>query len=787
MNYNNIYLKYLKYKKKYLELKKNNQILNNIGGNIPIIRKPLLINLFIDERIENYLNPIYGKIMYETNYYINIYYLVKSGLVNYMNEQINLLSVEDNILYPTITNGEIQIIKKIFNTSLNNKMPTKKLLSITPYEYGKHMGLKYIYLNNMENFDILESLVESDKLVEYFAYTNNDINCFHLTLYSLWWVLDNDDGIIEYYKGVKEVFKQIYDNEQMELLFKNPDTLDNNLNTFEKTIFDIIQEPFTLFEQEEPNNFCKNNISKKNYPDCVEITIRNLINFLTCSDGVNFNIDKLDIFNPIDKLKEYYSVYKDFDSQVSNKSNIFDGEKLTPYDAWSKLIIFYANTNIDFVNKCENPTTFIDTHEYEVNTGLSKDYSVDNIFQLVKNLLPGLTSWEDLKKIIYIDDIQTNVNENYKNIFINHNINGYLNITIYPKHVETNINNKKTIVYNNNNNFNQLQKDKLDLLINENINLKNILSFRHDYTFMKNIFNYNGFRIIHTDSKIKLLLLIFILGLDFNNRIFNNVQQIDDYDNYYYDDINFSDFQINVKSDYYTKFIYDLNNNQYLKKYKNSIINKIEKFTWICWDFNFVYNLPWLTKINLIFMDREIESIDANFIKPLKNIKVIESSFLSDYHKLKYLDLSPLRNLNSFPDNTLRGSRNLIYLNLSGLSFINSLPNDFLCDCKKIVELNLSGMKKLKSLPNNFLYDCKNLIKLDLYGLTNLETIGNKFLYKCVNLTELDLSSLTNLKSVGKYFLYKCDKLESIILPQIDNITWNDMNDYIRIKNKIKK
>ena len=36
--------------------------------------------------------------------------------------------------------------------------------------------------------------------------TNNDMQDFHIILYCLWWILDNDNGIDEYYKGVYEVF-----------------------------------------------------------------------------------------------------------------------------------------------------------------------------------------------------------------------------------------------------------------------------------------------------------------------------------------------------------------------------------------------------------------------------------------------------------------------------------------------------------------------------------------------------------------------------------------------------
>jgi len=53
------YEKYLKYKKKYIELK------NQIGGDKPIIQQIDKINLFHDSEMEMYLNPIYGYYMCE--------------------------------------------------------------------------------------------------------------------------------------------------------------------------------------------------------------------------------------------------------------------------------------------------------------------------------------------------------------------------------------------------------------------------------------------------------------------------------------------------------------------------------------------------------------------------------------------------------------------------------------------------------------------------------------------------------------------------------------------------
>jgi hypothetical protein len=63
--------------------------------------------------------------------------------------------------------------------------------------------------------------------------------------------------------------------------------------------------------------------------------------------------------------------------------------ELNARDAWSKLIILYANHNINFKNTCKQI-------KFELNAGLAIDNRTSNFFQLIKNLLPGVTCWANL-------------------------------------------------------------------------------------------------------------------------------------------------------------------------------------------------------------------------------------------------------------------------------------------------------------------------------------------------------------------------------------------------------
>ena len=67
----------------------------------------------------------------------------------------------------------------------------------------------------------------------------------------------------------------------------------------------------------------------------------------------------------IDPVIEYYTIFSDFEKQSSNYNvncnNIFindnNNNNLNARDAWSKIIIFYANYNINMTHKCINNIT----------------------------------------------------------------------------------------------------------------------------------------------------------------------------------------------------------------------------------------------------------------------------------------------------------------------------------------------------------------------------------------------------------------------------------------------
>ena len=123
------YEKYLKYKKKYLDLK-NLLNLQNIqkGGDKPIIRNIDRINLFTNPEMEAYLNPIYGLILSNTGFIPNLYHLYKSGFIEPPDKMYN---------YATLIN-------KVCNEITGSIQPTNEIRSLKPIDFGRYIGLKYV-------------------------------------------------------------------------------------------------------------------------------------------------------------------------------------------------------------------------------------------------------------------------------------------------------------------------------------------------------------------------------------------------------------------------------------------------------------------------------------------------------------------------------------------------------------------------------------------------------------------------------------------------------------------
>ena len=727
--------KYIKYKNKYLILQK--KLKDQIAGGQPIIQDITKINLFTSgSNMEEYLNPIYGLYMCKSGYITNNYWLQEK-------------EIKDN----KDTNN-----KHIYRLSryLDNKVqPNLKVMQISPIDIGRYIALLYICKNNSNflqgintskqyKFNLGPKVTHASSIDEKILqkYISNvtvikieiplnpikplELLDFYIVLYCLWWVLNNDKGISDYYAGIQEVF-DIY-NKYYPLksfyISSGPKLVeDPKLDSFEKILIYITKKnDFNLFTTEYTNSFCKNTQGNNiTYSDCGEVTGRNLIN-LICFNGNRFDITKLEELGAIPELIEYYSKFFNFEEQSSGKKEIY-GEVLNSRDAWSKLIIFYANKNIKFSRQTIQAGT---TYNYDMDTGMALDNTVSNFFQLISNLLPLVTKWTDIKNL-NIDDKTINgigkiniIDDKYNTYVINTESGHY-----YMDYM--NKENEDIIKQINFTHLNPKQISIISLLLNK----KQILT-EENYIFCN--YDTNNFPEYINNNRNPHELYIKLLMLSFTNLINEDTRRR-------------IDIILNDESDLY--FIGTI-----LKTINTDILNQ---YTYTSTDLEFLNEIP-LTKLTLIVTSFRYNNID---LTPMKKIKSIGNNFFEKYN-LNTIDLSSLTNV-TFIGNVFMSNNTLYTIDLSPLSNVTFIGIYFMR--KSILEtIDLRPLSKLESIGNYFMNSNVDLKSIDLSGLINLKSIGDGFMVGCKNIQSIDLSGLINLKSIGEGFMIGCTNIQIINL-----------------------
>ena len=747
------YNKYLKYKKKYLDLK-NIPNLSNLpnlqkGGDKPIITNIDNINLFTDPEMESYLNPIYGLILCNTGFIPNNYFLHKSEFIN---------------------TEFSQLVAKVCKDIPGSIQPTNDIMLLKPIDFGRYIALKYITLvhdfitfNEHGNiiYDLKYQIDQDDrsyftecivKLRKFISFDKMDSFYFHIVLFCLWWTANNDRGIEQYYVGINEIFRKINkylpSNKRYLPLKKNVKELP--ADSFEKILVEITFEPFKIYNQEWAKHFCPIIIKKDNetYPDCGEVTARNLINLICWNETTNnFDIDILIQMDPIEPLKEYYRVFNDFDKQSdpNYKPSIF-GEELNARDAWSKLIIDFAQNNLNLMKRCESKK-----YNYELNAGLSVDKTITNFFQLIKNLLPKITSWEDIKNnnIIEVQDLTV---KGIGDIILEHSIYKEFQIHCEPKHyyIELQKNkNKQQIKYTH---LNKIQIDIIDTILKkeDTISIANYLDINFSSELLEKMFKSLK---THQDLKIKLfeLSLTDKYDSDLRRRI-----------------------EIDVKSEYFESVI---------KLFGNNI--KMNEYTYKYKNFDFIRKIPVLVNLNSNFDDKNIENIDSLDLSPLLQLKSLGNGFMNGSKSLTSIDLSYLSQIKSIGDGFMDSCENLISIDLTNLSELETIGNYFMHNCIRLSSIYLPNqLSKIKSVGNSFMYDCKSLKSIDLSSLSKLELIDCLFMNNCTKLESIDLSPLTQIKYIYNNFMNNCKRLQSITLSSLSKLELignRFMNDCLKL------
>jgi hypothetical protein len=724
----NFHEKYIKYKKKYLNYKKKLQF----GGSKPLNNIIKNINLFTNPDMEQYLNPIYGFLMCETDYIVHNYDLYDKDFIK---------------------TNDSEIIKNISKRLPETIKPLHEIINHgKPIDIGRYIALLYICKNNVnfirygQNkfiFDKIDKfkykfkrdasivtqcetdIVKLTKFINTIKLIKNNIKFntkeridFYILLYCLWWIVNNKNGIKEYYDGINEVFnivnKYLGEEKSFENIiipsdfissvFIHDDTLEKpNNDSFELCLFKIT-ERFIIFDQEKSSNFC---YPKFVYPDCGETTARNLIN-LICFNDNKFDIEILKKLGATDELIEYYTTFNDFASQSSVEVSCIYNDKLNPRDAWSKLILNFANKNLVFIYGCPCDKC----KRFELNSGLSLDNETTNFFQLIKNLLSLITSWNDLINND-ITDITVDLDNNGKGtIILNHKMHEQVTIGFEKFHYYMKIE-KKIINYDYSHINNDIQKNFLNILT------KNIEINKNNY-----------------------------LWINYTPELF--------LDEYYKDeeDENGEFMESKIK-----KELLELSSTYKFDSYlRRNIIINVER------DLKFVIN----KKIE--FNDYRYEGGDNfDFVKRIPNLQSLAHTFLN-IDQITQIDLSPLSNIINI-DHFLSGCEKLKNINLSPLTNVKTIGDAFLRKCNSLTNIDLSPLKNVTSIENEFLYDCRSLTSIDLSPLKNITIIGNSFLNACYRLTNIDLSPFKNITSIGNFFLSDCKSLTYIDLTPLKNIT----------------
>ena len=754
--------KYLKYKHKYLQTKvliENNTIKikdfeiknKQFGGGKPF-NKLLYdknINFFSDPEMSEYLNPIYGLFFCESGFISNNYFLKKNNLIN------------------TIQTKNINFIK-IIKEIPSGITPTNDIMLFSPIDFGRYIAIKYIFLknphlititknnepilnfssNNISDINNIKKYI--NLLKSYFPLKSTLIETFYILLYCFWWIANDYNGILSYYEGINEVFTIINRCISISTLKNKPipilkyniiDT--NNLtinNNFEKTILKITNKSFNIYNQEWSKHFCNIKNNKPLYPDCGEVTARNLIN-LMCFDGINIDISQLESFNPIPQLIEYYRVFNNYSLQSSTEPLAIFDDNLNARDAWSKLIIFYANLDLNFTKLCGDDYSY----GYELNSGMNKKNSCSNFLQLIKNLLPGIDNLNKIKTK-FIETVIDNTINGIGIISINCSVNNEeFEIECIPGHYYMKIINQKNDDLLDLINFNIIQQNYIKILFNksDDITIDNYLWYNIDSNQLVDLLNSET--LVDTNLKIELFKLSLTekYDNDTRRRIINDTDD-----------------------NYFMYILCEIKNNKNIQKTMN-------EYNYISKNFNFVNLMPYLTHLNFIIKNNEITHID---LKPLINIQSIGDNFLFNCSELLELDLKPLANIQSIGDNFLSNCSGLVQINFEALTNIQSIGNNYLYNCSGLMQINFEALTNIQSIGNYFLYNCSGLTNINLSLLSKIKSIGDYFLNGCLNLIQLDLSPLSNIKSIGNSFLSNCSKLIKLDLSPLSNVKF--IGDY---------
>ena len=740
------------------------------GGDTPQTSIIKYINFFNKKQddnkyadIEEYLNPIYGVIMNETGYIKNNYWL---GQKNYLyNDEKSKRKVNEGLL-----TKEMKLVSEISRSIPPNIQPNIDVMrEIRPSDIGKYVALLYYYNKTKDNktFDeLLKNKILNGKSVGFkrifgriksnFDITQNkefSKEMFHILLYCLWWVSGDMDGIKQYYEGINDIFKDVKIQAiDVEAGYKKYEEQKYEENSFEDIIGKLVKRDIKVINYEYAKTFCDEN-GKNTYPDCVETTMRNLINLL-CFDGVKFDITKITskLKNVNEKTIEYYKTFDTFNKQLSlNSTEKIYGKELNARDAWSDLIVHNANNNISFNSSCNDTS-------YNIKSGVkTMDGKKSNFFQLLQNVLSDDITEDNWKEKIQDINPQISFGSEYDDDVMK---TGVGNIIIEYKTYTINFDFK-------------VGHSFVEMKNNENTQYSTI----HLHKYQQNYISY-------LENEIEYNKNDWVLWLNYTPELLTNIVNIHDNRNksYVYKILELCSTELS-NSDARSRTIINIielpDFYKYIKHVDDSKNNIADDFIYESNDFKFIDNIPHLKVLKHRFDNKSKEEMKMfPDTSKLKNIEIIDSYFANNCKKLESIDLSGLTKLITIGRKFAYNCENLKIIHLSRLTNLKMIDYSFAETCKELKTIILSELPELETIRHSFAHHCKNVKSINLSGLTKLEVIGDEFAYGCVNLESIDLSGLTKLEIIGDDFASECKNIKTINVSGMRN----DLIDFLRKK-----
>ena len=528
--------KYLKYKNKYLQLKylqKGSGPLNNIIKNIGLFEKK--------SDIDNFLNPIYGFIYFNTSFIKNhkkFFFKDDIGISISSFINTNFHELGDHILptdkllnnkdftpkdigiilgflyyykiYYNILNYNINEIKETKKTIiLEGKTPENKMRLEELIQLGRLLITRIREIKDMTPDDKYNSgknkLIES--IIDVIKNNIYDKDFFRSILAILWHNSTDKNDIKEYYEGINESFRKY--NTIFNKPLPNIPIINIPLITIpENYINDLYNDELNLdrdIDFEEALYIADGLLSNilpiynqfgttyegNPFPDCGESVIRSFINIIFYDKFTKtFNIDLLRRKGAAKNLIEYYIVFNNFSKQTSTHPLPIFGQQMNARDAWAIVVSNLPNVR------------------YRMPRGydISGDTYETNFLNVIKALFTGIKTLNDLVNHIEQgkqgkpgeqgkpgkpgeqeeqeeqEEPEPIINIEHKNpTTININYNGNYKITIQERHytIESIIKESKTF------NYSHLGEEEKNL-INIFLNKSNIyININENFYFIK--------------------------------------------------------------------------------------------------------------------------------------------------------------------------------------------------------------------------------------------------------------------------------------------------------------